>query len=104
MADRPTDPMAYNAYIEEMRREQYPMLRDAIYLDHAGTTLYSKAQMDRFHQDMMANLIGNPHSASPSSQQSTHLVAFDGRVWERVGTDSDRGLLHPIYRCATVAT
>lgn len=66
--------MAFNAYIEEMRREQYPMLKDAIYLDHAGTTLYSKAQMDRFHQEMMANLIGNPHSASPSSQQSTHLV------------------------------
>lgn len=68
------DPVAYNDYVEDMRREQYPMLQDAIYLDHAGTTLYSKAQMDRFHRNMMENLMGNPHSASPSSQQSTHLV------------------------------
>ena len=68
------DPLAYDAYIEDMRKTQYPMLKDATYLDHAGTTLYSKALMDRFHADMMSNLFGNPHSASPSSQQSTQLV------------------------------
>jgi molybdenum cofactor sulfurtransferase len=68
------DPVAYNTYIEGMREVQYPMLKDATYLDHAGTTLYSKALMDRFHTDMMGNLFGNPHSASPSSQQSTQLV------------------------------
>lgn len=73
-ADNMDDPMAYNTYIEEMRESQYPMLKDATYLDHAGTTLYSKALMDRFHIDMMSNLFGNPHSASPSSQQSTQLV------------------------------
>ena len=74
MADLPTDLLAYNDYIEGMRGEQYPMLKDTLYLDHAGTTLYSKVQMDRFHRDMMENLMGNPHSASPSSQYSTHLV------------------------------
>lgn len=66
--------MAYNAYVEGMREAQYPMLKDATYLDHAGTTLYSKALMDRFHTEMMSNLLGNPHSASPSSQESTQLV------------------------------
>ena len=68
------DPKAYDAYVEEMRKVQYPMLKDATYLDHAGTTLYSKVLMDRFHSDMMGSLFGNPHSASPSSQLSTQLV------------------------------
>lgn len=74
MANIPDDPMAYDAYIEEMRKTQYPMLGETVYLDHAGTTLYSKALMDRFHADMVGNLLGNPHSASQSSQQSTQIV------------------------------
>lgn len=74
MANIPEDPVAYDAYIEEMRKIQYPMLNETTYLDHAGTTLYSKDLLDRFHSDMMRNLLGNPHSASPSSQQSTQVV------------------------------
>lgn len=74
MAAIPDNPLAYNAYIEEMRAVQYPMLKDETYLDHAGTTLYSKALMDRFHSDMMGSLFGNPHSASSSSQRSTQVV------------------------------
>jgi molybdenum cofactor sulfurtransferase len=73
-ADIKDDPIAYNNYVEGMRETQYPMLKDATYLDHAGTTVYSKALMERFHTNMMGNLFGNPHSASPSSQQSTQLV------------------------------
>ncbi|KAF2209845.1 hypothetical protein CERZMDRAFT_69689 [Cercospora zeae-maydis SCOH1-5] len=62
----------YDAYIEDMRKTEYPMLESgALYLDHAGTTLYSKTHLDRFHADMLANLYGNPHSASASSQRST---------------------------------
>jgi len=45
-----------------------------VYLDHAGTTLYSKSLMERFTADMMRNLFGNPHSASGSSQLSTHRI------------------------------
>jgi molybdenum cofactor sulfurtransferase len=74
MAETIQDPEAYNAYVEEMREIQYPMLKDTTYLDHAGTTLYSKTLMDRFHSDMMGSLFGNPHSASTSSQRSTQLV------------------------------
>ena len=70
----PDDMELYDAYIERMRMNEYPMLKDSIYLDHAGTTLYSKTHMERFHRDMMANLYGNPHSASLSSQHSTQMV------------------------------
>ncbi|KAM3414463.1 Molybdenum cofactor sulfurase [Cercospora zeina] len=68
----PSQLEAYDAYIEDMRKTEYPMLEDgALYLDHAGTTLYSKTHLDRFRADMLAHLYGNPHSASPSSQRST---------------------------------
>ncbi|KAF2720285.1 molybdenum cofactor sulfurase protein-like protein [Polychaeton citri CBS 116435] len=70
----PRDDIEYNAYIERMRQDEYPMLRNKVYLDHAGTTLYSRRTMERFHADMMANLYGNPHSASPSSQLSTEQI------------------------------
>ncbi|WPH01114.1 Hypothetical protein R9X50_00394900 [Acrodontium crateriforme] len=64
----------YDCYIESLRKDEYPMLENGIYLDHAGTTLYSKTLMDNFHAEMMASLMGNPHSSSPASQKSTQLV------------------------------
>ncbi|KAI9840866.1 MAG: hypothetical protein M1837_001245 [Sclerophora amabilis] len=64
----------YNTMIEGFREEQYPMLKDAVYLDHAGTTLYAKSLIEMFSSEMMSNLLGNPHSASPSSQLSTTRV------------------------------
>ncbi|GAB7353267.1 hypothetical protein MBLNU459_g3774t1 [Dothideomycetes sp. NU459] len=72
--DASMDDVQYNGYIEEMRSVEYPMLSGATYLDHAGTTLYSKSLIDRFSLDMMSNLYGNPHSASQSSQRSTQQV------------------------------
>jgi molybdenum cofactor sulfurtransferase len=47
---------------------------DVTYLDHAGTTLYAKSLVNHFSRDMIANLYGNPHSASPSSDLSTQRV------------------------------
>ncbi|EGO53694.1 hypothetical protein NEUTE1DRAFT_106582 [Neurospora tetrasperma FGSC 2508] len=64
----------YHADVEKIREEEYPMLKDSIYLDHAGTTPYPKSLMDRFAQEMTTNLFGNPHSASASSQLSTQRI------------------------------
>lgn len=44
---------------------------EAVYLDHAGTTLYPKSLIDQFAREMTTTLLGNPHSVSPSSQLST---------------------------------
>ncbi|KAH0340885.1 hypothetical protein KCU74_g80, partial [Aureobasidium melanogenum] len=68
------DATQYDAYIERKRETEYPMLKDATYLDHAGTTLYSKSLLEAFTADMLGNLYGNPHSASQASQRSTHQV------------------------------
>ncbi|KAI1193005.1 molybdenum cofactor sulfurase [Nemania serpens] len=58
----------YNHRIEAIREREFPMLHDSVYLDHAGTTLYSKTLVDGFAAEMIASLFGNPHSASASSQ------------------------------------
>ncbi|KAI9814884.1 MAG: hypothetical protein M1832_005612 [Thelocarpon impressellum] len=50
------------------------LVTDTTFLDHAGTTLYAKAFMEQFSQDMVSNLFGNPHSSSPSSQLTTRRV------------------------------
>lgn len=47
---------------------------DSIYLDHAGSTVPSKALMDAFAADMTYGLYGNPHSGSWPSQLSTTRV------------------------------
>ncbi|KAL1304648.1 hypothetical protein AAFC00_003610 [Neodothiora populina] len=84
------DDMQYNAYIEQMRETEYPMLKETTYLDHAGTTLPSKSLIDRFSANMMGNLYGNPHSASQSSQRSTELVDDTRlRLLKFLGADPD---------------
>jgi molybdenum cofactor sulfurtransferase len=46
----------------------------AVYLDHAGTTLYPKSLVETFAASMISGLYGNPHSRSPSSVLSTKRV------------------------------
>ncbi|KAL8730042.1 MAG: hypothetical protein Q9166_004366 [cf. Caloplaca sp. 2 TL-2023] len=65
---------AYNENIDRLRDEEYPMLKDTVYLDHAGTTPYPKALIEQSSQDLLHNLLGNPHSNSPSSQLSTRRI------------------------------
>ncbi|KAF1943474.1 PLP-dependent transferase [Clathrospora elynae] len=65
---------SYNNAIEELRVREYPMLQGTTYLDHAGTTLYSKSLIERFSADMVSNLYGNPHSASNASQLTARRI------------------------------
>ncbi|KAL4960414.1 putative molybdenum cofactor sulfurase protein (HxB) [Aspergillus stella-maris] len=64
----------YSDDIDVIREREYPLLKDTTYFDHAGTTLYAKSLIDSFSQDLTANLYGNPHSMSASSQLSTQRV------------------------------
>lgn len=82
--------MAYNTEMELSREKEYPMLKgsycvflcrilliwfaDAVYLDHAGTSLCSRSLLGQYTADLMSNLYGNPHSGSPSSQLSTNRI------------------------------
>ncbi|KAM0262325.1 hypothetical protein ACHAQJ_001794 [Trichoderma viride] len=64
----------YNSAVETFRDQEYPMLQDSVYLDHAGSTLCSKSLMDSFAKEMTSVLYGNPHSGSWPSQQSTSKI------------------------------
>ncbi|MCJ1282387.1 hypothetical protein MMC26_001710 [Xylographa opegraphella] len=64
----------YPQSVEEIRDREYPLLKGITYLDHAGTTLYPRSLIRDFGMDMMSNVFGNPHSASPSSELSTRRV------------------------------
>ncbi|KAH0526101.1 hypothetical protein TsFJ059_009474 [Trichoderma semiorbis] len=64
----------YNSAVEGFRDEEYPMLQDSVYLDHAGSTLASKSLVDAFAKDMTSVLYGNPHSASSPSQRSSSRI------------------------------
>ncbi|KAJ4165616.1 hypothetical protein LMH87_007240 [Akanthomyces muscarius] len=80
----------YNEAIEQLRDTQFPMLKDSIYLDHAGTTVPSKALMDVFASELTSVLYGNPHSGSLPSQLSTDQVDdVRLRLLEFFNADSD---------------
>lgn len=58
------------------------------YLDHAGATLYSTAQLQLYISDLSTNLYGNPHSQSPSSKQSSDVIEQTrSKVLEHFNTD-----------------
>ncbi len=62
--------------LDDLRAREFARL-DAggqVYLDYTGAGLYAESQV-RGHADMLAaNVLGNPHSASPASSFSTELV------------------------------
>ncbi|KAJ5467487.1 Aminotransferaseclass V/Cysteine desulfurase [Penicillium sp. IBT 31633x] len=61
----------YSADVDIIRGQEYPLLNETTYLDHAGATPYAKSTIECFSRDLTSNLFGNPHSMSLSSQNST---------------------------------
>ena len=49
---------------------------DVTYLDHAGTTLYSRSLIESFSTEMLNSLVGNPHSASSSAMSMAYRVDY----------------------------
>ncbi|KAL8994051.1 MAG: hypothetical protein Q9169_005877 [Polycauliona sp. 2 TL-2023] len=64
----------YNEDIDRLRQEEYPMLKDTVYLDHAGVTPYPRSLIEQSSKYLMQHLFGNPHSHSASSQLSTRHI------------------------------
>ncbi len=60
-----------------------------MYLDHAGTTLYSKTHIQCYQDDLFTNLYGNPHSQNPSSVRSTETMEqVRTMILDHFGTDA----------------
>jgi len=64
----------YPSLLATIRHTEYPNLSSTTYLDHAGTTPPASSLINRFSQDLLTNLYGNPHSSSSSSQLSTRNI------------------------------
>ncbi|PWZ07878.1 Molybdenum cofactor sulfurase [Zea mays] len=60
--------------IDELRAAEFKRLEGMVYLDHAGATLYSEAQMMDVARDLMSNVYGNPHSQNDSSMATSDAV------------------------------
>ena len=43
-------PEAYDAYVAQLRREDFARLGDSVYADHAGAALYSERQLGEVFQ------------------------------------------------------
>ncbi|PQE27048.1 hypothetical protein CJF32_00000010 [Rutstroemia sp. NJR-2017a WRK4] len=56
--------MAYNHLVETFREDEYPMMK----------AIYAKSLIEKFSTTMMANLYGNPHSASAPAKLSGNAV------------------------------
>ncbi|WOL18951.1 molybdenum cofactor sulfurase isoform X2 [Canna indica] len=61
--------------INEIRASEFKRLEGLVYLDHAGATLYSEAQMEAVAKDLTSNVYGNPHSQSDSSLATSDIIA-----------------------------
>lgn len=62
--------------LDEWRKTQYNRLdvNEQIYLDYTGGGLYSESQLDEHMELLRTSVLGNPHSANPTSLAMTDLV------------------------------
>jgi len=62
--------------LDDLRAAQYGRLdaQDEVYLDYTGAGLHAASQVHEHAQMLSDHVLGNPHSASPSSMATTHRV------------------------------
>ncbi len=62
--------------IDDLRAHDYARLdeHDEVYLDYTGGSLYSQSQLDDHFGLLRQNVLGNPHSANPTSSAMTEHV------------------------------
>ncbi|KAH9492406.1 hypothetical protein Btru_051037 [Bulinus truncatus] len=105
----------YNYSIEDIRSKEFPQLKDAVYVDHAGATLFSKSQTGAVHHDFSSHLYGNPHSHNASSKLSTdtidqiryrilHFFNTNPEEYNLIFTSGCTGALRIIADCFTFST
>jgi len=62
--------------LDALRQREFSRLdaQGQIYIDYTGSGLYGSSQVKRHADALLAQVLGNPHSDSPASRQSTALV------------------------------
>ncbi|MEM0049903.1 MAG: aminotransferase class V-fold PLP-dependent enzyme [Candidatus Bathyarchaeia archaeon] len=75
---------------DKLRKKEFSRLDalDQVYLDYTGSGLYSKWQIDQHFKYLYENVLGNPHTFSPSSVISTeHIERARKRVLDFFNAD-----------------
>ncbi len=69
--------------LDALRQREFARLdgQGHVYLDYTGSGLYGSSQVRRHGESLVGQVLGNPHSGSPTSLESTRLVE---RCRERV--------------------
>jgi selenocysteine lyase/cysteine desulfurase len=62
--------------VDTLRQREFARLDEQgqIYIDYTGSGLYGSSQITRHASTLLGQVLGNPHSDSPASRQSTALV------------------------------
>ena len=83
-------PATTDLLFDELRRTEFARL-DAgrhVYLDYTGAGLYSESHIEEHMKLLHDNVFGNPHSANPTSAETTALV------------DQARAAVHAFFRAS----
>lgn len=64
------------ALLDELRATEYRRLdeRGQVYLDYTGGSLYAESQLEKHFALLRSGVLGNPHSANPTSAATTEHV------------------------------
>src|SRR5688572_312865 len=67
---------ASTLHLDALRAAEYGRLDEhgQVYLDYTGAGLHAASQVRRHAELLNAEVLGNPHSGSPSSSRTTALV------------------------------
>lgn len=73
-------------------------ISEAVYLDHTGATLYAKSQLQSYHDSLLKNMYGNPHSSSLSSENTSCMIQdVRQEILSFFNTTSDE--YHVLFTC-----
>ncbi|KAL4908638.1 hypothetical protein BDW74DRAFT_147715 [Aspergillus multicolor] len=108
--DKVTAIPRYNEAIEHVRNVEYPTLKDVIYLDHAGSTVYARSLIRSYALDLQTSLYGNPHSDNTPSRvsgarvdairvQLLHFFGADPKNFELVFTANATASIKLVGEC-----
>uniref|UniRef100_A0A060T793 Molybdenum cofactor sulfurase n=1 Tax=Blastobotrys adeninivorans TaxID=409370 RepID=A0A060T793_BLAAD len=73
-------PEGYEHRLAQVRDEEYPYLKDEVYLDHAGSTLYAKSLLTDHADALASTLYGNPHSRGATASERTARMVEKTRL------------------------
>ena len=71
----------YNGELDKLRETEFEKLKGETYLDFAGSSIATKSMLQSSFEYLDKNLLGNPHSANPSSKVKISDFFFHTKIF-----------------------